>query len=193
MILFGPAVAQGSGDTETIVFVRHGEKPSAGLGQLSCQGLNRALALPGVIAKTVGKPSVIIAPNPAYQKDDDGKSYDYVRPLATIEPTAISLGLPVNASIGVNNTVGLKEILEQPVYRTAIILVAWEHKQIETLTRDLVTSNGGDVDTVPKWHGDDFDSMYVVRIVRTGAATTVSFELKHERLDGQPSICPQPD
>ena len=37
------------GAAETIVFVRHGEKPEAGLGQLNCQGLNRALALPSVI------------------------------------------------------------------------------------------------------------------------------------------------
>jgi hypothetical protein len=33
----------------TIVIVRHGEKPPAGLGQLSCQGLNRALALSQVL------------------------------------------------------------------------------------------------------------------------------------------------
>jgi hypothetical protein len=28
---------------KTIVFVRHGEKPQGGFGQLNCQGLNRAL------------------------------------------------------------------------------------------------------------------------------------------------------
>ncbi len=33
---------------ETLVFVRHGEKPAQGYGQLNCQGLNRALALPAV-------------------------------------------------------------------------------------------------------------------------------------------------
>ena len=38
-----PAVAA---ERETIVFMRHGEKPPEGLGQLDCQGLNRALALP---------------------------------------------------------------------------------------------------------------------------------------------------
>jgi hypothetical protein len=32
---------------ETIIFIRHGEKPLSGLGQITCQGLNRALALPG--------------------------------------------------------------------------------------------------------------------------------------------------
>ncbi len=83
---------------ETIVLVRHGEKPDKGLGQLDCQGLNRALALPPVIAKTFGRPSAIFAPVPSQQMEDDGVSYDYVRPLATIEPTAIFFGLPVRAS-----------------------------------------------------------------------------------------------
>jgi hypothetical protein len=31
---------------------------------------------------------------------DEGKPFDYVRRLATIEPKAIKFGLPVNASIG---------------------------------------------------------------------------------------------
>ncbi|HKN29694.1 MAG TPA: hypothetical protein VJY34_18125, partial [Roseiarcus sp.] len=41
---------------ETIVFVRHGEKPAAGLGQLDCRGLNRSLELPAVINAMFGKP-----------------------------------------------------------------------------------------------------------------------------------------
>src|SRR5208282_6311514 len=89
----GSAAAQGSG-TETIVFVRHGEKPGNGLGQLDCRGLNRALALPAVLARLFGTPAAIFAPNPADQITDHGERYDYVRPLATIEPTAISFGLP---------------------------------------------------------------------------------------------------
>ena len=42
-------------DTETLLFIRHAEKPPAGLGQLSCKGLNRALALGAVLAMTYGK------------------------------------------------------------------------------------------------------------------------------------------
>jgi hypothetical protein len=67
-LLLDQTIAQGSDDIETIVVVRHGEKPSAGLGQLDCQGLNRALALPAVIAETFGRPSAVFAPNPADQK-----------------------------------------------------------------------------------------------------------------------------
>src|SRR3984893_17435101 len=102
---------------ETIVLVRHGEKPDKGLGQLDCQGLNHALAMPPVIAKTFGRPSAIFAPDPSRQKQDDGVSYDYVRPLATIEPTAIFFGLPVNASFGFSNPDGARAAIEQPKRR----------------------------------------------------------------------------
>src|SRR4026208_70467 len=86
-----PARAQ-----ETIVFFRHGEKPSAGLGQLTCQGLNRALALPDVLIGRFGTPHYLYAPNPATKISDPGGSFYYVRPLATIEPTAIRAGRSVN-------------------------------------------------------------------------------------------------
>lgn len=48
----------GEGHAETVVLIRHGEKPVSGLGQLSCQGLNRALALPGVLMAKLGRPTV---------------------------------------------------------------------------------------------------------------------------------------
>ena len=40
---------------ETIVCIRHGEKPLLGLGQLTCKGLNRALALPQVLLANAWK------------------------------------------------------------------------------------------------------------------------------------------
>src|SRR5271167_4292348 len=101
--------------TETIVLIRHAEKPSNGLGQLDCQGLNRALALPPVLRKAFGTPAAIFAPNPSEQKTDDGKLYDYVRPLATIEPAAIAFGLPVHAEIGQSRIDDLRAQLDLPV------------------------------------------------------------------------------
>ena len=53
---------------QTIVFIRHGEKPDGGFGQLTCQGLNRALALAPTIARSFGKPDAIFAPNPSHPK-----------------------------------------------------------------------------------------------------------------------------
>jgi hypothetical protein len=182
-------VARSEGARETIVFVRHGEKPDGGLGQLNCQGLNRALALPAVVSSLFGKPDAIFAPNPAVQKTDDGKSYDYVRPLATIEPTAIAFGLPVNTSFGLSDTSGLRAALEKQrsAHRNGFILIAWEHKIIVTLAKALLAHHGGDPAAVPKWHGDDFDSIYVVVLTASGAAR---FERKQENLNGLPQTCP---
>ena len=82
--------------------VRHGEKPPTGVGQLTCMGLNRALALAPLLIGRYGKPDFIYAPDPAVQIQEHGRGpmYSYVRPLATIEPTAIRLGMPVNTQIG---------------------------------------------------------------------------------------------
>ena len=175
---------------ETIVFVRHGEKPDAGLGQLNCQGLNRALALPAVVLNLFGKPDAIFAPNPAVQKTDAGKAYDYVRPLATIEPTAIAFGLPVNTSFGLSDTSGLRAALEKKrsAHRNGLILVAWEHKMIVAIAKALLAHHGGDPAAVPKWRRDDFDSIYVIVLTASGTAT---FERKQENLNGLPQTCPR--
>ena len=153
-------------------------------------GLNRALALPAVLARLFGPPAAIFAPNPADQITDHGERYDYVRPLATIEPTAVSFGLPVNASIGFSQPDALRRVLERTDYAGSVVVVAWEHKQIETVARDLMMSHGGDARVVPDWPDDDFDSIYVLRILRSARSATVSFDHQHEGLDGEPTKCP---
>jgi len=185
-----PAVAADRPVIETIVLVRHGEKPALGLGQLNCQGLNRALALPAVISKQFGRPDAIFAPNPAESKEDHEHPYNYVRPLATIEPAAIAFGLPVDASIGVSNLDTLRQKLESPAYRSALLVVAWEHVDIAKLARLLIADHGGDPAIVPDWQDGDFDSIYVVRLTQTGAGTTATFDHRREDLDGQPTTCP---
>jgi hypothetical protein len=187
LLLFAGAPAWGADEVETIVLVRHGEKPDKGLGQLNCKGLNRALALPSVISKTFGRPSAIFAPDPSQKKDDDGILYDYVRPLATIEPTAIFFELPINASFGFANTDALRMALEQPQYRNSVVVVAWEHRLIETIARALLAAHGGDPTQVPKWDRNDFDSIYVVTVKETEKA---AFSHLQEGLDGQPDACP---
>jgi hypothetical protein len=173
---------------ERIVFVRHGEKAREGLGQLNCRGLNRALALPAVIAAQFGKPDAIFAPNPADQKKDNGKPYDYVRPLVTIEPTAISFGLPIHADIGFADVAGLRKALEAPEYRGALVVVAWEHRLIDVVVRDLLAAHGGDPKLPPTWAEDDYDSVDVVTIDADSHAT---FAHLQEGLDGQPETCPR--
>jgi hypothetical protein len=194
-LLVGTVAGRSENAVETILFIRHGEKPEGGLGQLTCQGLNRALALPPAIAKSFGRPDAIFAPNPSHPKMDDGQPYDYVRPLATVEPTAIWFGVPVDVSLDIYDTAGLQAAIEErrAPDRNVLILVAWEHKQIAPIVRALLTAHGADPEMVQKvedWERKDFDSIYVVRIGIFENVAKVTFDHEHEGLDGQPDACP---
>lgn len=172
--------------TQTLVFLRHGERPPGGHGQITPQGLLRALALPDVLLKKFGKPDFIFAPSPlAKVKElDTGKHYYYLRPLATIEPTAIRCGLPVNVSIGYTQIGKLRRELERPQYRNATIFIAWEHLEIVQLVRDLLKKYGANPAQVPDWSNDDYDPLYIVTITRTGhRVISTTFQKSHEGLN----------
>jgi len=174
---------------ETIVFFRHGEKPSGGLGQLTCQGLNRALALPTVLLAKYGTPDFLYAPNPAVKIQDPAGSFYYVRPLATIEPTAIRAGKSVNTNYGYSDITGLKNVLITPTKADATLFVAWEHVQLQKVVQNIMNSYGGGA-VVPAWTTGDFDTLYVVRVDYTGGTITAQFQRDSEGLNGQPTTCP---
>lgn len=189
-VLALPTAYAADGQTETLVFVRHGEKPAQGYGQLNCQGLNRALALPAVIAAKFGKPDAIFAPDPAQQKDDGGKPYYYIRPLATIEPTAIQFQMPVQTPYGFAQIDQLGTALVNPANRNKLIVVAWEHKLIVKLLRQMLSAHGGNAADVPNWKSDDFDSIYIVRLDWQNGTARASFKHDRQGLDGRATDCP---
>lgn len=189
------SAASSAKGTETIVVLRHGEKPAGGLGQLSCMGLNRALALPKVLIGRFGRAGAIFAPDPAEQVGESSfprKQYSYVRPLATIEPTAIQLGLPVNAQLGFRDIAGLQSAVTAPAYANSTIFIAWEHKYAYDFARQMLRSYGLDPSQVPGWPSDDFETMYVFHITRTaGSAPAMTFAVQKEGLQGTLSAaCP---
>lgn len=184
--------AQPAATVQTLVFIRHAEKPAAGLGQLNCQGLNRALALPAVVLAKFGKPDFVFASDPHEKKPDNGQPYNYVRPLLTVAPTAVQLGLPINTSFGFDDIEGLQQELLTPRYRNALTLVAWEHKKLEDMVKALLRQLGADASAVPHWRGSDFDSIYVVRIDRREGRIGARFALDRQQLNGQAAACPAP-
>ena len=170
-------------DVETIVFLRHGEKPPGGLGQLTCQGLNRALALPSVLISKFGKADYVFAPGPEGKVTEGGlREFDYIRPLATIEPTAIRLGLPVFTDFRYKDIVGLQHELTKQQYHKALIFVVWEHYELAPMVKNFVGAFGGNPPEVPEWPGDDYDSLYVLRISEMGPKKLISFSHDHEEL-----------
>ena len=176
---------------QTIVFLRHGEKPPLGLGQLDCQGLNRALSLPQVLQAKFGTPTAVYAPDPGMDAKDKGVEYNYVRPLATIEPTAIRLGLPVNTAFGLTQIRQLEHDLLKPAYSSATIYVAWEHNLAQQAVQQLIAAAGGHAPQVPHWADDDYDALYVLRLEwQNGKPVSVSFEKEAEGLNHQSVECP---
>jgi hypothetical protein len=176
---------------ETIVMIRHGEKPAAGLGQISCKGLNRALALPDILIGRYGRPDFIYAPNPSFQVKDQGVLYSYVRPVASIEPTAVRVGVPVNTQIGSSQIDELQRALTQPAYANARVFVAWEHNYLHSFAQQLLRSYGDDPSAAPSWPSDDYDTIYVFHLTRSNGKQHLDFRIEHEGLNGSLSdACP---
>ena len=182
---------------ETLVLIRHGEKPAGGLGQLSCKGLNRALALPSVLVSRYGRPDFLFAPDPS-RRVRDGKvlpTYYYVRPLETIEPTAILLGMPVNTQIGSDRIRQLQKTLVQPAYAHSLIFAAWEHNMLYLFAELMMRSYGNTPMHLPAWAGNDYETVYVFHITRTGKnnAPRATMEIQKEGLSNLLSdACPGP-
>ena len=183
------APASSVSGTETLVFFRHGEKPSGGYGQLTCQGLQRALALPPVLTGKYGNAQYAFAPNPAVPIPDSAGSFYYVRPLATLEPTAIRLGLPVNTQYGYTDIAGLKSALVNSAYASSTIYITWEHLYLQQLVQNLMNQYGGGA-TVPAWASTDYDSLYVVHLTWSNGTITATFTHDYEGLNGLTTSCP---
>ncbi len=182
-------------DGETIVMIRHGEKPAAGLGQLTCRGLNRSLALAPLLLARYGKPDALYAPDPAFEVKEGifGPRYSYVRALATIEPTAILAGMPVNTQIGFDQIDQLQQALLQPSYVHALIFVAWEHDHLRLFAKQLLQSYGDGASFVPPWAGEDYGTIYVFQVTRPkdGGKPHVTLSIQQENLGGKLSnSCP---
>ena len=174
---------------ETLICIRHGEKPATGLGQLSCQGLNRALALPRVLLAKYGTPQFVFASDPSQMITEYAGSYNYIRPLATIEPTAIYCGLPVNTQFGFPQITELEGELQKDAYQNATIYIAWEHVLLDTFAKDMVETYGGDPTQVPAWPADDYDTIFVIKITRNQGQQSVAFTIDHEGLNNLSTDC----
>jgi hypothetical protein len=177
--------------------IRHGEKPPAGLGQLTCRGLNRSLALAPLLIARYGKPEAIYAPDPADEIKDGifGPRYSYVRPLATIEPTAIRLGMPVNTQIGYDQIAELQQTLLQSAYAHSLIFVAWEHDNLYRFAKQILQDYGGGASLLPPWPGWDYGTIYVFHVTRpqNGGEPHVTLSIQQENLGGKlTNTCPGP-
>lgn len=198
LLLSGCQPNKNSHSKQVIVFMRHGEKPNpatCSLGQIDCQGLNRAMALPQILNKKFGKPDYIFAPDPFFQIKDGHHCKElnsYVRPLATIEPTAIHYSMPVATPLGFEEYSGMAHILLSPEYRHSLIFVAWESKKLVQIIKTIIEILGENSSFIPNWNRDDFDSLYVLNINWDNEKGTPKFIHDYESLNDQSNVCFNP-
>lgn len=179
--------------TQTLVFLRHAEKPDQGLGQLNCQGLNRAIDLAELLPQRFGNADYVFAANPSRQVEEGDKddSYSYIRPLMTISPSAIKLGLPVNIDYSVNDTSELAQELTRDKYHNATIYTAWSHGYLPELINRVAEEASGKRQRITEdWNGGDFDTLYVLTLTWHDGKATLQSQHYKQGLDNGAASCP---
>ena len=139
-----------------IVIIRHGEKPAEG-DNLSCAGLNRALALPAVLNELMPSPPNLTFVPVIGTNDEDTTR---VRMLQTVMPYAVQHNLTINSNFMVENT---KAFARQLRRLRGTVLVVWEHHSIVEIARDLGIKETSD------WPDADFDSIWTIGFSGGGA------------------------
>lgn len=140
--------AQPMGVLQKVVIIRHAEKPLNG-DNLSCKGLNRSLALPGVLYKKFNLPNKIFVP-----VINNGKAATQVRMFETIAPFAIKYNLSINTKFDADDVKDLAgEVLKEKGY----VLIVWSHSEIDKIAKALGVEN-----KKLKWDDSDFDSIWII-------------------------------
>lgn len=185
--------AQPMDGTQTLVFLRHGEKPAAGLGQLNCQGLNRAIDLATLLPEKFGKANYVFAANPTRNVEEGelDNSYSYIRPLMTISPSAIKLGLPVNINFSANDTSDLAEELLHDKYHNSVIYTAWSHGYLPELINTVAgEATGKQMTLTQDWESSDYDSLYVLTLTWHNGKASLQSHVYKQGLDNGAETCP---
>ena len=168
----------------TFVFIRHGEKQMNFSGQLTCQGLNRALRLPSVLINRYGKPNALYASAPI--EDKEGSS---LRAVATLMPIAIQTEQPINLQFHARDTQALVTRLLASANHQ-VTYIAWEHEHLVAAVKQLITMSGGDALQIPAISPFDYDSVY--RVTLDKYHHFVSFVVEKEGLNHLSSECVNP-
>ena len=162
-----------------VIIIRHGEKPEEG-DNLSCAGLNRALALPTVLNRLLPTP-----PDYTYVPliGTDDQNTSTARMFQTVTPYAVQHNLTVNSDYVVDNAKGIAKELR---HKRGTVLLVWEHDNIPKIAKKLGLKDP------EEWPDEDFDSIWTITFSGGGAKGKAKHPvLTKSRADIQPSAtCP---
>lgn len=131
-----------------VVMIRHGEKNEA-TGNLSCQGLHRALLLPAVLNAKFPRPAAIYVPSLSSKKITG-----HARMFQTITPFAVQDSLAINSTY---KETADSAVAREVMTKKGLILLVWEHGNIPAIAKALGVKNPN-----LKWGSTDFDSIWII-------------------------------
>lgn len=177
-----------------VLIIRHGEKlgdaanDKSGGPHLSMQGSARAAALPSLFVPATpplscdlktgsgnftghykpeknggGKPR-FDTPKVLFATENGSHSH---RPVETITPTSIALGLTINSNGYPNSPAGIQALMNEinsGTYAGQVVLVCWHHGTIPAVASALGIAKP------PKWKGTVFDRVWQITWSSKGAA-----------------------
>ena len=157
-----------------IMIIRHAEKPETdgapfgvaedgtpgsdgGKNMLLVRGWTRAGALAALFAPARGplQSPDLETPQHLYacKIEDDGSR----RPHDTLVPLSRKLGVDIDASFGQDD---FARMIGVATGQTGVVLVCWEHKRIQEITR-LIPRHGNEPPDQYHWPGKRFDVVFV--------------------------------
>ena len=176
-------IPAGTNTNETVYLIRHAEAHPAPYfedGNYVGAGQWRALDLPNALKDKI-RPDEIYSIDPAVGNASTVGNYpsSYVRPALTVEPYAIANSLPFKLATSFavfdQNAPDLATnasnfFFTGGTFSNKTLLVAWEHDHIPpTVNALLSTYHGGQ--TAPNWSGNDYDSIWTVKLDAQGNLT----------------------
>ncbi len=168
-----------SAQPSKVIIVRHGEKDPPGGDNLNCMGLNRSLALPGVLSSMFGTFSYIFVPTPS-----TGGTTTKVRMLQTATPFAVQNNLEIDSKHSETDASGTADAVMK---RTGTVLLVWEHSQINNVAHALGVPNS----QMHNWDDSDFNTIYIITNPTTKSGKSANFAKSTEGLFKLSSNCPQ--
>lgn len=167
----------------TLIIARHGEKPrpiANDRGVLNCRGENRALHLPQVMQNRFKTIDAVFTPSPHFttKYGADGQGAFSLRPFQTALPTATFFNTGVNLCVAVDKPKAIAQLATSSQYEGKTALIVWQHTRIKDIAKHVNDAYGASYD-FGKWHGSDFDTLYVFT-VKNGQLT---FEKSAEGLN----------
>jgi hypothetical protein len=156
---------------DTVMIIRHGEKPPHfGNGvsdqgdiddySLAVRGWTRAGALIGFFGhdhRGIVRPAIIYAASPVSR----GASLHGRRPVETVTPLALALDIPLDSSIAVGSE---RDLVRALTDETRPALISWEHHAIKDIVKILIPG-----------FAIDFPERFDVVWLFTKSRTTYSF------------------